>query len=119
MTKTPLTEYEKFKLFLIQNNLDIELAEPARLAPSILSYPWDKLIILLTMLGKDFKNKSTTILVKPIIYNAVRFQAAQENMFVTEYINKLFYEQCSSTVEKEIEYKIKHLAMKMEAFNDS
>ena len=60
--KTELTQHEKFKIYLISNNLDIELAEPVAIAPSLLNYPWDKLCIMLTILRKEFKNKNTTIL---------------------------------------------------------
>lgn len=117
--KTELTPYEKFKLYLISNNLDVELAEPVRLAPSILSYPWDDLCVILTMFGKEFRNKNTTILVKPIIYNAVKFQAAKQNMYINEYINNLFATQCADTIRREIEIRVKHLALRLEAINDS
>lgn len=117
--KTELTEYEKFKIYLITNNLDVELAEPVRFAPSILSHPWDDLCVMLSMLGKDFRNKSTTILVKPLFYNAVKYQAGQENMYINEYINHLFASSCESVVRREIEIRIKNLALRMEVFGDS
>lgn len=117
--KTELTPYEKFKIYLISNNLDVELAEPVRLAPSILSYSWDDLCVILTMFGKEFQNKNTTILVKPIIYNAVKFQAAKQNMYINEYINNLFAMQCTDTIRREIEIRVKHLALRLEAINDS
>lgn len=117
--KTELTQHEKFKIYLISNNLDIELAEPAAIAPSLLNYPWDKLCIMLTILGKEFKNKNTTILTKPIYYNAIKFKATQENKYINEYLNQLFVTDCLDIIRRDIEYKVKHLAIKMEALSDS
>jgi len=102
-----MTPHEEFRIYAISQQLDPKIAEPLKYAPELaLKYSKDKLLIALSMIYKDFKPKSRSISLKPIVYSVLKFEAYSANKFVTTYMNDSLANIIADSLSREIIYRI-------------
>jgi len=102
-----MTPYEEFRVFAISQRLDPKLADPLRYAPELAAkYPKNKLLIALAMISDDFKPRSMTVSLKPILYSVLKFEAYSSNTFVTTYLNDNLADLVATSLEREITHRI-------------
>lgn len=102
-----MTAYEKFKIYLLSNELDPKLAEPVFYAPELCDlYPWPKLVLALSLISDDFKPVSTSVSLKPIINGITKLSAFKSDEFISAHINNILASNSKDLLRLEILHRM-------------
>jgi len=92
-----------FKIKLLEQGLDPKLMYPITIVPELLDlYDHDKLILALNFMAPNVAPKTTSICLRPVIYDIIRFKAYSSSHFITDYINTLLESEIKQDLKNEI-----------------